>query len=47
MDIFQAILCGNVQRIVALGSVQMMHPRLQIGNGGHAWARDGSLLATS
>lgn len=47
MDIFQVILCGNVQRIVALGSAQKMHPRLQIGNGGHAWAQDDSLLAIS
>lgn len=38
MDIFQVILCGNVLRIVASGSLQMMHPRSQIGNGGHAQA---------
>lgn len=36
MDIFQVILCGNVLPIDALGSLQLMHPRLQIGNGGHA-----------
>lgn len=47
MDIFQVILCGNVLRIVALGSLQLMHPRLQIGNGGHAWAQNDSLFSTS
>lgn len=35
MDILQVILCGNVLCIVALGSLWLMHPRLQIGNGGH------------
>lgn len=47
MDIFQVILCGNVLHIVALGSLQMMHPRLQIGNGGHAWAQNDSLFSIS